>query len=138
MADRGHQIDVLACDFNAYSEQTEEPEVWSGLGGGVVRVHRLHAPRNMRAGLRNRLSTYLRFAWRAWRHGYRLDRPDVVLASIQPLFAGYVGLRLARRWRVPMLLEIRDLWPDALVAKGAISRLQAAPSRWKSSQFFWV
>jgi glycosyltransferase involved in cell wall biosynthesis len=127
LADRGHHVDVIACDFNAYSEQSEAPEEWRSDAGGVVRVHRLPAPRNMRAGLRRRLATYVRFAWAAWRFGKRLERPDVVLSSIQPLFAGYAGMRLARRWKVPMLLEVRDLWPDALVAKGAISRLQAAP-----------
>jgi glycosyltransferase involved in cell wall biosynthesis len=127
LADRGHEVDVIACDFNAYSEQTEVAEEWRSEAGGIVRIHRLPAPRNMRAGLRRRLSTYVRFAWSAWRFGSRLQRPDVVLSSIQPLFAGYAGLRLARRWGVPMLLEVRDLWPDALVAKQAISRIQAAP-----------
>ena len=127
LAERGHDVDVIACDFNAYSEQTEAPEEWRAEGGGVVRVHRLSAPRNMRAGLRHRLATYVQFAWSAWRFGRKLPRPDVVLSSIQPLFAGYAGMRLARRWRSPMLLEVRDLWPDALVAKGAISPFQSLP-----------
>ncbi len=127
LAARGHQVDVLACDFNAYNEQTETTEHWTDPSGGTVTVHRLPAPRNMRASLRNRLLTYMKFAWAAWRYGRGMQRPDVVLASIQPLFAGYAGLKLARRWNVPVLIEVRDLWPDALVAKGAISRLQSAP-----------
>ena len=137
LADRGHHVDVLACDFNAYSEQTETRETWQCERGGSVTVHRLPAPRNMRAGLRNRLATYIRFAWAAWRYGRGLQRPDVVLSSIQPLFAGYAGMRLARRWKVPMLLEIRDLWPDALVAKGAISRAQAAPLEWLARTLYF-
>ena len=36
-------------------------------------------------------------------------------------------MRLARRWQRPLLLEIRDLWPDALVVKKAISKWQAVP-----------
>ena len=127
LAERGHAVDVVACDLNAYNEQTEPEEAWDAPGGGSVRVHRLPTPRNLRASLANRLKTYGRFAWAAYRHGRHLSRPDVVMASIQPLFGGYAAWRLARRWRKPFLLEIRDLWPDALVVKKAISKWQAAP-----------
>ncbi|MDS4068145.1 MAG: glycosyltransferase family 4 protein [Candidatus Competibacter sp.] len=127
LAERGHVVDVVACDFNAYNEQDEGPETFEDPSGGSVRVHRLPAPRNLRASLKNRLATYIRFAWSAYRYAPRLPEPEVVMATIQPLFSGYAALRLARRWRRPFLLEIRDLWPDALVAKKAISPLQAAP-----------
>ncbi len=127
LASRGHHVDVIACDFNAYNEQTEVPERYEHPSGGSIQVHRLPAPRKLRSSLRNRLTTYCSFAWSAYKFGKRLPRPDVVMATIQPLFAGYSALRLARRWRRPFLLEIRDLWPDALVVKGAISGWQAAP-----------
>lgn len=127
LAERGHVVEVVACDFNAYSEQDEPEESFAVPGGGSVRVHRLPAARNLRASLLNRLKTYGRFAWSAYRFGRRLPVPDVVLASIQPLFGGFAALRLARRWKRPFLLEVRDLWPDALVAKKAIAPWQAAP-----------
>jgi glycosyltransferase involved in cell wall biosynthesis len=127
LAARGHRVEVIACDFNAYNEQDEGPERYDDPSGGSVQVHRLTAPRNLRASLRHRLATYTRFAWSAYGYARRLPRPDVVMATIQPLFGGYAALRLARRWRRPLLLEIRDLWPDALVAKKAIAPWQAAP-----------
>lgn len=126
LASRGHSVDVVACDFNAYNEQTESPEEWTDPSGGSVRVHRLPAPRNLRASLRKRFSTYTRFAWAAGKFAKDFQKPDVVMATIQPLFTGYAALRMARRWRVPFLLELRDLWPDALLAKGAIARWQAS------------
>ncbi len=127
LAERGHAVDVVACDLNAYNEQIEPEEAFDVPGGGSVRVYRLPTSRNLRASLVNRLKTYGRFAWAAYRFGRRLPKPDVVMASIQPLFGGFAAYRLARRWRRPFLLEIRDLWPDALVVKKAISRWQAAP-----------
>ena len=127
LAERGHAVDVVACDLNAYNEQAEPEEAYEVPGGGTVRVHRLPVPRGLRASLANRLKTYGRFAWAAFRFGKRLPKPDVVMASIQPLFGGFAAYRLARCWRRPFLLEIRDLWPDALVVKKAIAQWQAAP-----------
>jgi glycosyltransferase involved in cell wall biosynthesis len=127
LAERGHAVEVVACDLNAYNEQAEPEEAFEVPGGGSVRVHRLPVPRGLRASLMSRLKTYGRFAWSAWRFGRRLPSPDVVMASIQPLFNGWAALRLARRWKRPFLLEIRDLWPDALVVKKAIAPWQAAP-----------
>jgi len=137
LAERGHCVDVVACDFNAYSEQDEPEERIAGTGGGWVRVHRLPTPRGLRASLVNRLQTYGRFAWSAYRYADRLPRTDVVMGTIQPLFGGFAAMRLARRWGRPFLLEIRDLWPDALVAKQAIAGWQAAPlERMARSMYF--
>jgi glycosyltransferase involved in cell wall biosynthesis len=125
LAERGHEVLVLACDFNVYSEQTEPAEQCEHPGGGTVTVHRLPAPRRIRVNLRNRLKSYGCFAWRAYWQGLRLPTPDVVLGSIQPLFTGLAALQVARARRAPLLLEVRDLWPDTLVVKGAIRPWQA-------------
>ena len=52
-------------------------------------------------------------------------RPDAVYASSPHLLAGLAGFALARRWNVPFVLEIRDLWPQVLVDMGHID--QASP-----------
>lgn len=52
----------------------------------------------------------------------RRPRPDVIVGrSVHPL-AAWAGLRLARRMRVPFVFEVADLWPETLIALGAISR----------------
>jgi glycosyltransferase involved in cell wall biosynthesis len=45
-------------------------------------------------------------------------RPDVVIGSSPHLFAAWAALRLARRLEVPFVLEVRDLWPESLLAVG--------------------
>jgi glycosyltransferase involved in cell wall biosynthesis len=137
LADRGHEVHVVATDFNVYNEQTEPPEEYGAAGGGRLTVHRLPSARGLRRGLRARLRTYLGYAVPAYRFGRQLPRPDVVVGSIQPLFTGTVAQRLARRWRVPFVLEVRDLWPDALVAKGAIKSWQARPLHWLANRLYF-
>lgn len=45
-------------------------------------------------------------------------RPDVVVGSSPQLLAADAAERLARRISVPFLFEVRDLWPESLLAAG--------------------
>lgn len=51
----------------------------------------------------------------------RVPPVDVVLATSPQILTGVAGLALARLRRVPFVLEVRDLWPDGIVAVGALS-----------------
>lgn len=55
--------------------------------------------------------------WAALRNG----RVDAVYGSSPHLGAALLGRLLARRWRVPFVLEIRDLWPQILADAGILS-----------------
>lgn len=50
-----------------------------------------------------------------------LRRPDVVIGSTVHPFAAWAGMRLARRYRVPFIYEIRDVWPETLIHLGKLS-----------------
>jgi glycosyltransferase involved in cell wall biosynthesis len=60
------------------------------------------------------------FAFELWLGvGLRtMRKPDVVIGSSLTLFAALAAERLARRMRVPFVLEIRDLWPQTLIDMG--------------------
>ncbi|MDB4485962.1 glycosyltransferase family 4 protein [Synechococcus sp. AH-707-B22] len=49
-----------------------------------------------------------------------LPLPDLVIGSTVHPFAALAACFLARRYRVPFVFEVRDLWPRTLVAMGAI------------------
>ncbi|MBT8212358.1 MAG: glycosyltransferase family 4 protein, partial [Acidimicrobiia bacterium] len=63
------------------------------------------------------------FALRVWsgRSTRDLPEPDVVIGSSPHLFGADAAARLAKRRRVPFVLEIRDLWPLTLVDVGGFS-----------------
>jgi len=48
----------------------------------------------------------------------RLGKVDVVLASSPTLFSALSAWVIARLRRVPFVLEVRDLWPEAIVGLG--------------------
>ncbi len=55
-----------------------------------------------------------------------LPRPDVIIgSSVHPL-AAWAGRRLARRYKVPFIFEVRDLWPQTLIDMGRLSKRHPA------------
>jgi colanic acid biosynthesis glycosyl transferase WcaI len=55
------------------------------------------------------------------RRGRGQPRPDAVLAMSPPLTLGPAGWLAARRWRVPLVFNIQDVFPDVAVELGAIT-----------------
>lgn len=50
-----------------------------------------------------------------------LGRADIVISTSPQFFNGLAGYFVSRLKRAPWLLEIRDLWPESILAVGAIS-----------------
>ena len=85
-----------------------------------------------------RIKNMLTYSWKSWLPATtrQLPRPDVVIGSSVHPFAAVAGLLLARRFRVPFVFEVRDLWPQTLVdmgklsARGIPTRLMKRLERW--------
>jgi glycosyltransferase involved in cell wall biosynthesis len=65
-----------------------------------------------------RILNYSSFSVSAAIAGLFLSRPDVVIATSPQLLVGLSGWWIARTKRVPFIFEVRDLWPESLVAVG--------------------
>ena len=73
-----------------------------------------------------RVANYAAFATAAGARAAALPRPDVVLVSSPPLPVAALGPVLARRFRCPWLLEVRDVWPESAVSVGWLREDSAA------------
>ncbi|HEX8242223.1 MAG TPA: glycosyltransferase family 4 protein [Longimicrobium sp.] len=119
---RGWEVTVAASDLNLHtrrysarggeSDRRAVDEVVDG-----VRFRWLWAPPYTANDWR-RARNWLAFSARV-RRGQAGERADVVIGSSPHLFAALAAERLARRWGVPFVLEVRDLWPESLLAVGA-------------------
>ena len=49
-----------------------------------------------------------------------LKRPDIIIATSPQFFCGWAGLIAGKLLRRPFILEIRDIWPDSIIAVGAM------------------
>lgn len=51
-----------------------------------------------------------------------LAKPDVIIGSSVHPFAALAGAFLAKRYKVPFVFEVRDLWPQTLIDMGALKQ----------------
>ncbi len=89
-----------------------------------IRVVRTHISARYNRGWWGRLWAYFTFMvsgiWAGMIQVYNAP-VDVVIVTSPPLLIGIVGVWLAHWRRVPLVFEIRDLWPDAPVQLGILT-----------------
>ncbi len=124
----GHEVSVITCApnhpggrlFPGYRNRFRQEEERDGVR--VIRVWTYLTPN---AGFARRIANYLVFALLGGLAALRVQRPDVVIATSPQFFCGLAGAVAARLRRLPFVLEVRDLWPESIVALGQL-RLRAA------------
>ena len=65
-----------------------------------------------------RMRNYASFCLSASLRGLALDRPDVIIATSPQLLVALSGWWLAFARGIPLVFEVRDLWPESLTAVG--------------------
>lgn len=121
----GHRVTVVTCApnyprgivFEGYRNAWRSEEEMEGIR--VVRVGTLLAANE---GFLRRTIYYISYMLRAAMFGITLRDVDVVVSSTPQFFGGWAGVlcRWARRW--PFVLEVRDIWPESILAVGAMKR----------------
>jgi flagellar biosynthesis anti-sigma factor FlgM len=111
---RGHQVDLVTSSRDRGREGGWYTTVEAG-----IRVHWLPVPYDNKMSFGQRLRAFLRFAVAASRRAASLPA-DVVFATSTPLTIVFPGIYSAWRRRVPLVFEVRDLWPDVPIAMGVI------------------
>lgn len=86
-----------------------------------VRVVRTWIYATANQGKVRRSLGYASFALSATLWGQlHVPMPDVIIATSPQLLCGLAGAVVARMRGVPFILEVRDLWPESIVAVGAM------------------
>jgi glycosyltransferase involved in cell wall biosynthesis len=116
---RGHDVTLIASSFDHFTrtETRLDPGEMSRIETiGGVRFLWLRTP-PYQGNTKRRVWNMMVFAWRLWRRCNidDLAPPNVIVGSSPHLFGALAAWRLARAFGVPFVLEIRDLWPEALL-----------------------
>lgn len=87
-----------------------------------IKVYRLLTFLAANRGVVKRSVGYFFYMLMATLAGPFLPKVDVVISTSPQFFCGLAGYFVSRIKRVPWVLEIRDLWPESIVAVGAMKR----------------
>lgn len=60
--------------------------------------------------------------WKAMKQFWKKKKPDVIYTSSPDLFVAFFALLFGKRHRVPVVVEIRDLWPESIVEYVGMSK----------------
>ncbi len=115
----GHSVTILTGTpnfpsgivFNGYKNKLYQHEVMEGIK--IVRVWSYIAPN---AGTVRRMIDFASLMITAAIAGLFIKKPDLVIATTPQLMISLSGWAVARLRRCPFVLELRDLWPESMVA----------------------
>jgi len=121
--EQGHDVTVITgvpnvpdgVVYDGYRNRWRQRERVAGVD--VIRVWTWLAAN---AGTSKRIANYVSFMLTATLAGLFVRRPDVVIATSPQFFCGWAGVLVSTLRRLPFVLEIRDLWPESILAVGAI------------------
>jgi glycosyltransferase involved in cell wall biosynthesis len=120
----GHTVTVLTGQ-TSYMTGTKAPEYRWRLSlkehDGAVTVYRCFVPGSYNRSFLHRAFAYFSFALSSAVVALRLKRPDVLLVSSPPLTIGLAALAIKVCRRIPMVFEVRDLWPESAITTGALT-----------------
>lgn len=125
LAEAGHQVSVIAEVPNHPSGVV--PDEWRGRlfrrsledGYEVIRARVYATPKK---SFWRRIAFYGSYAVLAIVAGVRHWRrpPDVILATSPPLFVPAAAAVVAKLMRRPLVVDVRDIWPDVALALGEL------------------
>lgn len=121
----GHKVTVLTCAPNhpdgvVYSGYRNKLYQWDQIDD--IRVLRVKTYIAANKGFVPRILNYVSYLFSATLFCRLVDRPDLVVSTSPQFFCGLAGFTVSRLKRSRWLLEIRDLWPESIVAVEAIPR----------------
>lgn len=115
----GHSVSIFASGFHytllketvTYDKDSKKIEDKDGIKFVWVKTYP-YEKNNIK-----RLVNILSYAWKLnfLIPKLKLDKPDIIIGSTVHPFASLVASKFAKKYKVPFVFEIRDLWPQTFI-----------------------
>lgn len=111
MVDAGIEVEMIT----AHNHDYYDFKVIQG-----IKVHYLPVAYAQGFGKIRRIWSFYRFSSLARQWIKKLPRPDLLYISSTPLSTGMIGLWAKKKFALPYIFEVRDLWPEAPIQMAVI------------------
>ncbi|ENI4486270.1 glycosyltransferase family 4 protein [Vibrio fluvialis] len=115
---KGHEV-VFVTSSAFLSENYDLKKGWNELKIDNITLHVLHLPYSNRDSYLKRIFKFIQFSFHSTLKALKI-KADVVLATSTPLTIAIPGVICSKYHRIPLVFEVRDLWPELPVAIGAL------------------
>ena len=123
LADRGHRITIITSPVSYLSGESNlsghflwKKEQWSKN----IEIRYCLTSSGMHKGFAPRVLAFFSFMFSSFLCALNVKDVDLVWGTSPNLFQGWTAWLSARCKRKPLVLEIRDLWPEFAIAMGAL------------------
>ena len=110
----GHEVHIVT----TWSKATEK-HGWFETEESGIKVHWLPIPYSNNMSYRDRIISFIRFAFSSASKAATLNG-DVIFATSTPLTIALPGIYASVMKHIPMVFEVRDLWPELPIAVDAL------------------
>src|SRR5690625_3260213 len=112
----GHEVHMIT----SWRDPDRADENWFETVEAGVNVHWLPVPYSNHMSYGERIKAFSRFAHQAGTKAKELQG-DVIFATSTPLTIAIPAISASKKHKVPMVFEVRDLWPELPIAIGALN-----------------
>jgi len=125
LLERGVATTVFVASYQHFSEDnliTDESDYLTDTSSDIPFVF-VRTPSSAGTGIsriKNMMAFYRGLFKTCRTYAQENGKPDIILASSPQPFAMVAGIQIARRYGIPCICEVRDLWPEAIFAGSQI------------------
>lgn len=112
----GYSVDVIT---TTSEEKYKNNKGWFLISRENINVHYLYLPYDNKMSYQKRIMTFIKFVWLSTFKMHSIEA-DIIIATSTPLTIGIPALLTKWLKKTPFIFEIRDVWPEAVIAIGAI------------------
>lgn len=116
MVAAGHEVQMVT----SVRESSQSEGDWYKTDEAGIQIHWYPVPYSNNMSYAQRIGAFLSFAKAAYKKAIELEA-DVVFATSTPLTIALPAVPAAGRKKIPMVFEVRDLWPEMPIAMGALN-----------------
>ncbi|WP_100639358.1 glycosyltransferase family 4 protein [Marinobacter salexigens] len=115
MVAAGHEVHMVT----SYRESEAPKKGWFQTDEAGIQVYWYPVPYSNHMGFFQRVKAFFAFALAARKKAVELDG-DLIFATSTPLTIALPAVPASRKKKIPLIFEVRDLWPEMPVAVGAL------------------
>ena len=116
MVSAGHEVHMVTSHRDAKAPE----KGWFRTEEAGIEVHWYPVPYSNKMGFFHRLNAFFSFALAARKKAIDLEG-DIILATSTPLTIALPAVPASRKKKIPLVFEVRDLWPEMPIAVGALN-----------------